>query len=97
MRTVCSTELQGALSSVAVVQASFDANTEAFSVFCGTNNSNIYLLNFNPEKCTLEAELWQTCHYSRINDVAFPFEYRSEKTTSPNLTFIVLVFVLFFS
>lgn len=39
--------------------------------FCGTNQSNIYWVD--TEKLT--PELRNTCHYERINDVAFPYNY----------------------
>lgn len=39
--------------------------------FCGTSQSNIYWINAN----NLTPELRNTCHYDRINDVAFPFGY----------------------
>ena len=39
--------------------------------FCGTNQSNIYFVDSDQ----LNAELRNTCHHTRINDVAFPFNY----------------------
>ncbi len=39
--------------------------------FSGTNQSNIYWLD--TEKLT--PELRNTCHYEKINDVAFPYNY----------------------
>jgi len=39
--------------------------------FCGTTQANIYWV----EGDNLNAELRNTCHYSKINDVAFPYNY----------------------
>jgi len=39
--------------------------------FCGTTQSNIYWVD--TEK--LAPELRNTCHYERINDIAFPYNY----------------------
>jgi len=54
----------GAVSSIA-----FTADYTHF--FCGTSQSNIYWVNAN----TLNPELRNTCHYERINDLAFPYGY----------------------
>lgn len=39
--------------------------------FCGTSQSNIYWVD--TEK--LAPELRNTCHFERINDIAFPYNY----------------------
>lgn len=39
--------------------------------FLGTHQANIYWVDTDQ----LQAELRNTCHYSRINDVAFPYNY----------------------
>ncbi len=39
--------------------------------FCGTSQSNIYWV----DSTKLEAELRNTCHSTRINDIAFPHDY----------------------
>eukprot|EP00744_Colponema_vietnamica_P001007 GILI01001730.1.p1 GENE.GILI01001730.1~~GILI01001730.1.p1 ORF type:complete len:617 (-),score=150.79 GILI01001730.1:220-2070(-) len=39
--------------------------------FCGTSQANIYWVDVD----TLTAELRNTCHFERINDIAFPFGY----------------------
>ena len=59
-----STTLLGAVTSI-----SFTGDYTHF--FCGTNQSNIYWVDSDQ----LNAELRNTCHYSRINDVAFPYNY----------------------
>jgi WD40 repeat protein len=49
--------------------------------FCGTSQSNIYWVNAT----NLTPELRNTCHYERINDVAFPFNYSDVfATAAPN-------------
>ena len=49
-----------------VTSISFTADHTYF--FCGTNQSNIYFVD--TEK--LEPQLRNTCHYDKINDIAFP-------------------------
>ncbi|CAE7789882.1 CFAP52, partial [Symbiodinium sp. KB8] len=39
--------------------------------FCGTTLSNIYWVDMD----TLTAELRNTCHHERINQIAFPADY----------------------
>mmetsp|Transcript_52386 Transcript_52386/g.60172 ORF Transcript_52386/g.60172 Transcript_52386/m.60172 type:complete len:666 (-) Transcript_52386:64-2061(-) len=39
--------------------------------FCGTNQSNIYWIDADK----LVAELRNTCHHEKINDIAFPYNY----------------------
>jgi WD40 repeat protein len=58
------TKLMGAISSVALT-----ADSAYF--FCGTDQANIYWC----ESSSLKSEVRNTCHYDRINDLAFPFDY----------------------
>lgn len=58
------TEVMGNVTSV-----SFTGDYTHF--FCGSSQSNIYWVN----STTLTPELRNTCHYERINDVAFPHNY----------------------
>lgn len=53
-------QLLGAITSI-----SLTADSSYF--FCGTAESNIYWC----ESSTLNSEIRNTCHYDRINDVAF--------------------------
>lgn len=64
MQTKVSTQVLGGVSSIA-----FTGDFTHF--FCGTNQSNIYWADTDQ----LNAELRNTCHYSKINDVAFPYNY----------------------
>lgn len=49
--------------------------------FCGTSQSNIYWVN----STNLNPELRNTCHYERINDIAFPYGFSDVfATASPN-------------
>ena len=61
MQVVASSDLLGGVTSV-----SFTNDFTHF--FAGTSQSNIYWID--TEK--LVPELRNTCHYERINDVAFP-------------------------
>eukprot|EP01062_Namystynia_karyoxenos_P031385 TRINITY_DN2327_c0_g1_i4.p1 TRINITY_DN2327_c0_g1~~TRINITY_DN2327_c0_g1_i4.p1 ORF type:complete len:664 (+),score=248.70 TRINITY_DN2327_c0_g1_i4:80-1993(+) len=63
--------LQGSATSVA-------AHGDHF--FVGTSRSNVYYVNAR----TFKEELRQTCHYERINDIAFPHNYSELFATSSN-------------
>lgn len=71
MQIVASSELLGGVTSI-----SFTNDQTHF--FTGTIQSNIYWLD--TEK--LIPELRNTCHYERINDVAFPHNYSDVFATS---------------
>ncbi|MCQ2818601.1 MAG: WD40 repeat domain-containing protein, partial [archaeon] len=58
------TKLLGGITSI-----SFTADFSFF--FCGTDQSNIYWV----ESSTLKAEIRNTCHNQRINDIQFPYGY----------------------
>ena len=45
-----------------------------FGLYAGTETCNVYYLKFSPTQGLL-SELIQTCHATRINDVAFPVGY----------------------
>jgi WD40 repeat protein len=64
MQQVAEGEVLGAVSSI-----TFTGDYSHF--FCGTAQSNIYWVNAT----NLAAELRNTCHYDKINDVAFPANY----------------------
>ena len=51
--------------------SSITLTADSTHFFCGTNQSNIYWVDGDQ----LNAELRNTCHYSKINDVAFPYNY----------------------
>jgi len=62
-----------------VTSVSFTGDYTHF--FCGTSQSNIYWVN----STTLVPELRNTCHYERINDVAFPHNFSDVfATAAPN-------------
>lgn len=64
MQLIKQDEVMGGVTSLSL--------TNDFShFFCGTDQSNIYWVN----STNLTPELRNTCHYERINDVAFPFGY----------------------
>ncbi|CAD8070532.1 unnamed protein product [Paramecium sonneborni] len=71
MQIVASSELLGGVTSI-----TFTNDYTHF--FTGTSQSNIYWLD--TEK--LLPELRNTCHYERINDVAFPHNYSDVFATS---------------
>jgi WD40 repeat protein len=58
------TKLHGGVTSLAL-------NAAGDHVFVGTDKCNIYLLNI----ASFEYELRNTCHFSRINDIAYPRGY----------------------
>lgn len=64
MQIVAKSEVMGGITSI-----TFTSDYSHF--FCGTNQSNIFWTN----STSLATELRNTCHYSRINDVAFPANY----------------------
>ncbi|KAL4465728.1 hypothetical protein ABPG72_015129 [Tetrahymena utriculariae] len=64
MQVLSQSEVLGAVTSI-----SFTGDYTHF--FCGTSQSNIYWID--TEK--LNPELRNTCHYERINDIAFPYNY----------------------
>ena len=59
-----SSQVLGGVSSM-----TFTADDTHF--FCGTNQSNIYWVDTDQ----LKPEFRSTCHHSKINDVAFPYNY----------------------
>lgn len=64
MNILSESELMGNVTSI-----SFTGDYTHF--FAGTSQSNIYWVN----STTLVPELRNTCHYERINDIAFPHNY----------------------
>lgn len=64
MNILAESEVMGCVTSV-----SFTGDFTHF--FCGSSQSNIYWVNAT----TLVPELRNTCHYERINDIAFPHNY----------------------
>lgn len=60
----CQSQVLGAVSSLSLTN-------DHTHFFLGTSQSNIYLLDTDQ----LKPELRNTCHYEKINDVAFPFNY----------------------
>lgn len=64
MQVTAKSEVMGGVTSI-----TFTSDFSHF--FCGTNHSNIFWVN----STNLSTELRNTCHYSRINDVAFPAGY----------------------
>jgi WD40 repeat protein len=64
LQVKCQSEVLGGVTSISLTQD----NTH---FFLGTSQSNIYLLDSDQ----LKAELRNTCHYDRINDIAFPYNF----------------------
>lgn len=64
MDVVAKADVLGAVSSIA-----FTGDYTHF--FCGTQQSNIYWIDTE----RLTPELRNTCHYERVNDIAFPNNY----------------------
>merc|ERR1712216_55784 len=62
MRVKLQCKLLGGVTSIALT-------SDGTHFFCGTTQSNIYWVDTD----SLTAELRNTCHYDRINQVAFPF------------------------
>ena len=74
MNIIAESEVMGCATSV-----SFTGDYTHF--FCGSSQSNIYWVN----STSLTPELRNTCHYERINDVAFPYNYSDVfATAAPN-------------
>eukprot|EP01061_Rhynchopus_euleeides_P043252 TRINITY_DN754_c1_g3_i1.p1 TRINITY_DN754_c1_g3~~TRINITY_DN754_c1_g3_i1.p1 ORF type:complete len:679 (+),score=265.34 TRINITY_DN754_c1_g3_i1:107-2038(+) len=71
LKVLKSIRLQGAVTSVA-------AHGDHY--FIGTSKSNVYYLNAR----TFKEELRQTCHYERINDIAYPYGYSELFATCSN-------------
>lgn len=64
MSVVRKTKLHGGITSLAL-------NAAGDHFFVGTDKCNIYLVHLN----SFEFELRSTCHFARINDIAFPRGY----------------------
>jgi len=64
MRIKNQCQVLGSVTSIALT-------TDGSHFFCGTTQSNIYWVDTD----SLTAELRNTCHYERINSVAFPLGY----------------------
>lgn len=50
---------------------SFSLTADGTHFFAGTNKATIYWSDAD----TITPELRNTCHYERINDLAFPYDY----------------------
>jgi len=70
MKTICATKLVSGVTSVCVVPGLHKDG--GYGMYCGTDSCNIYYLKFAPSQKAFQSELVQTCHFSTINDVAFP-------------------------
>ncbi|OAE26471.1 hypothetical protein AXG93_815s1330 [Marchantia polymorpha subsp. ruderalis] len=65
-------KLVGAVSSVVLAET----HGNSFACYAGTNKSNIYLIKYDGRKQKfMPPELVQSCHYNKINDIAFPAGY----------------------
>mmetsp|Transcript_1842 Transcript_1842/g.2592 ORF Transcript_1842/g.2592 Transcript_1842/m.2592 type:complete len:91 (+) Transcript_1842:387-659(+) len=64
MKIKASSNVLGGVTSIA-----FTGDFTNF--FCGTSQSNIYWVDTE----NLKAELRNTCHYDKINDIAFPHNF----------------------
>ena len=64
MQLLKENEVMGGVTSLALT-------ADYTHFFCGTSQSNIYWINAD----TLVPELRNTCHYERINDIAFPYGF----------------------
>eukprot|EP01065_Artemidia_motanka_P037097 TRINITY_DN4531_c0_g3_i1.p1 TRINITY_DN4531_c0_g3~~TRINITY_DN4531_c0_g3_i1.p1 ORF type:complete len:672 (+),score=195.13 TRINITY_DN4531_c0_g3_i1:96-2018(+) len=71
LRVVRMVTLQGQVTSVGL---------HGDHLFVGTDRSNVYYVSC----ATFKEELRQTCHYERINDVAFPHNYSELFATCSN-------------
>eukprot|EP01001_Neometanema_parovale_P010334 NODE_656_length_2219_cov_67.693702_g626_i0.p1 GENE.NODE_656_length_2219_cov_67.693702_g626_i0~~NODE_656_length_2219_cov_67.693702_g626_i0.p1 ORF type:complete len:645 (-),score=144.07 NODE_656_length_2219_cov_67.693702_g626_i0:285-2162(-) len=71
LKKIKTVSLQGMITSVA-------AHGDHY--FVGTSKSNVYYLNAK----TFKEELRQTCHFERINDIAFPNGYSELFATASN-------------
>jgi len=72
MKTLCVTKLvSGVTSCVVSPEVHKDGG---YGMYCGTDTCNIYYLKYSPSQGFM-AELIQTCHFSTINDIAFPAGY----------------------
>ena len=64
LQVKCQSEVLGPVTSISLTQ-------DHTHFFLGTSQSNIYLVDSDQ----LKPELRNTCHYDRINDIAFPYNY----------------------
>ena len=64
MKVKAEAEVMGAVTS-------FSLTADGTHFFVGTNKSTIYWSDAD----TISPELRSTCHYDRINEIAFPYEY----------------------
>ena len=64
LQVKCQSEVLGPVTSITLTQ-------DHTHFFLGTSQSNIYLVDSDQ----LKPELRNTCHYDRINDIAFPNNY----------------------
>jgi WD40 repeat protein len=67
LRVVAKAQVMGAVTSLALNVVDGRCN----SMYVGTSQSNIYLVDLN----TMSTELRGTCHFDRINDVCFPKDF----------------------
>ncbi len=66
MKLKSENKVQGAVTS-------FSLTADGTHTFIGTDKATIYWSDTD----TINPELRNTCHYERINDVAFPYNYSS--------------------
>ncbi|KAL2611966.1 hypothetical protein R1flu_023658 [Riccia fluitans] len=72
LRILERTQLAGAVSSVFLAETAGNS----FACYAGTNMSNIFLIKYDGRKQKfMPPEVVQSCHYNKINDIAFPVDY----------------------
>jgi WD40 repeat protein len=64
LQTKAQCSVLGAVTSISLT-------ADGTNMFVGTSQSNMYWVDSDQ----LQAELRNTCHYERINDIAFPYNY----------------------
>jgi len=69
---LASTKVQGGISTIAMDLSSWDGRG-VIGMYVGTDTCNIFYVLYDANAGTMQAELLQTAHPRRINDISFPF------------------------
>ncbi|XP_024535234.1 cilia- and flagella-associated protein 52 [Selaginella moellendorffii] len=72
LKTVSSTKVHGSVTAMANGNAD---QSGSFEFFVGTSKSNMYLVKYDAKRNMMASQLIHTCHYDKINDIAFPSGY----------------------
>ncbi|MCO5597565.1 hypothetical protein L7F22_051643 [Adiantum nelumboides] len=73
LKCVCSTKLEGAVTSI--VAAFNSLKSGSFDFYAGTTVCNLYFIRYDAKRNSMQVQVIHTSHYDKIYDIAFPSGY----------------------